>query len=180
MSGENLNWNKINFFWIDDRFVSHDHKDSNYKLFSDHFAQYAKDLNCYPIPFSNSINKCAIEYENTILENVELNSEEIPCFDLLLIGVGDDGHIASLFPNSEELRYNGKRHILTVLNSPLPHDRITFSLKVLNSPKKRIIGLKGAKKIKIFNEILSDTSNDYPIKHLLDSNSKDYWISCNI
>ena len=95
-----------------------------------------------------------------------------------MIGVGDDGHIASLFPNSKELQYKGDKRVLTVLDPPFPHKRITFSLDVLNAAKERIIGLKGARKIEIFNEINSNVNNSYPMKFLFDKNSKDYLILC--
>ncbi len=176
-SNDDLDWNKFNIFWIDDRFVPHDHNDSNYKLFIDHFAKDVKDVNCFPIPFSNDIDECAISYEKTIFKKVDTDANNMPCFDLVLIGVGDDGHIASLFPNSKELQYKGDKRILAVVDPPFPHKRITFSLDVLNASKERIIGLKGSRKIEIFNEIKSGIDNDYPMKFLFNGNNKDYFIS---
>ena len=175
---DDLDWSKFNIFWIDDRFVPHDHVDSNYKLFKDHFVQDVKDVNCFPIPYSDDIEECAASYEKIIFEKVDIGANNTPCFDLVLIGVGDDGHIASLFPNSKELQYKGDKRVLTVLDPPFPHKRITFSLDVLNAAKERIIGLKGARKIEIFNEINSNVNNSYPMKFLFDKNSKDYLILC--
>ena len=177
-NNDDLDWTKFNIFWIDDRFVPHDHNDSNYKLFIDHFAQDAKDVNCFPIPYSDDIDECAASYEKIIFENVDIDANNMPRFDLVLIGIGDDGHIASLFPNSKELQYKGDKRILTVLNPPFPHKRITFSLDVLNASKERIIGLKGLRKIEIFNEINSNIDNNYPMRFLFDKNRKDYFIFC--
>ena len=67
-NNDDLDWTKFNIFWIDDRFVPHDHNDSNYKLFIDHFAQDAKDVNCFPIPYSDDIDECAASYEKIIFE----------------------------------------------------------------------------------------------------------------
>ena len=177
-NNDDLDWTKFNIFWIDDRFVPHDHNDSNYKLFIDHFAQDAKDVNCFPIPYSDDIDECAASYEKIIFENVDIDANNMPRFDLVLIGIGDDGHIASLFPNSKELQYKGDKRILTVLDPPFPHKRITFSLDVLNASKERIIGLKGSRKIEIFNEINSNIDNNYPMRFLFDKNRKDYFIFC--
>ena len=177
-NNDDLDWTKFNIFWIDDRFVPHDHDDSNYKLFIDHFAQDVKDVNCFPIPYSDDIDECAASYEKIIFENVDIDANNMPRFDLVLVGIGDDGHIASLFPNSKELQYKGDKRILTVLNPPFPHKRITFSLDMLNASKERIIGLKGSRKIEIFNEINSNIDNDYPMRFLFDKNRKDYFIFC--
>ena len=67
---------------------------------------------------------------------------------------------------------------LTVLNPPFQHKRITLSLNVLNAAKERIIGLKGLRKIEIFDEINKEVDNSYPMKYLFDKNSNDYLILC--
>ncbi len=174
----NLDLSKINVFWLDDRFVPHDHLDSNYKLCNDHFLKYFDEINCYPIPNKKNIFQCAELYEKTILKNIQLGSNGTPKFDMILIGIGDDGHIASLFPNSNELNYAGKKIIIPVLNPPFKHQRITFTIELLNAANKRIIGVKGAKKVKIYNSINLKQKNDFPLKYLLNSKSNDCWVIC--
>ena len=174
-----LDWSRVHIFWLDDRFVPHNHNDSNFKLFKDHFLQYNNEVNYYPIPYGSSIDKCSENYERTICKNVRRKSHSTPSFDLILIGIGDDGHIASLFPNSDELHYKGNKKIIPVLNPPFEHRRITFTIELLNAARSRIIGIKGTKKVVIFNKIKSGVNNNYPLKFLLNSNSKDLWVICN-
>ncbi len=178
LENKNVDWEKFHLFWLDDRFVAHDHEDSNFKLCYDHFLRNIEKINYYPIPFGSDIDECSLSYERIIFKNINKNSNGVPSFDMILIGVGDDGHIASLFPNSSQLNYAGNKKIITVPSSPFKHQRITFTIELINNAKRRIIGIKGSKKIKIFNHLKLGLKNNYPLKHLFDSNSDDYWVIC--
>ena len=98
----NIDWEKVDLFWGDERYVSHLSKNSNYRMALNELIIKIKmnKKNIFPIKTKKSILKCSREYSETIkkyFKNKKIN------FDYCLLGMGADGHIASLFPNSENL-----------------------------------------------------------------------------
>ena len=130
---ERIDWARWNVFWSDERCVPPDHGDSNYLM-----ARNAL-LDRVPIPGDQvhrvrgeiSPPAAAAEYEQVIREAFNI---PVPAFDLLLLGMGQDGHTASLFPGTHALREQGA---LIVANW-VPHlnsHRITFTLPLINAAK---------------------------------------------
>lgn len=130
-------WGSVNVFFSDERDVPHDHVDSNY-----HTAQRTL-LDFVPIPpqqihpmpaDADDLVTAAATYEQTIRRTVPAGPEGIPRFDLILLGVGADGHTASLFPGSEALE---EREALVV--SPhvrnLGRYRMTFTFPLINAAR---------------------------------------------
>ena len=127
-------WEKTHFFWGDERHVPPEHPESNYRM-----AQEAM-LSKVPIPSENihrinagnpNAQRAAEEYEETLRTFFRLRAGEFPRFDLVLLGMGADGHAASLFPGTEALR---ERKHLVVANwvEKLHAHRITMTLPVFN------------------------------------------------
>ncbi|XP_054796280.1 probable 6-phosphogluconolactonase 4, chloroplastic [Prosopis cineraria] len=136
-----IDWSKWHVFWLDERVVPKTHEDSNYKLAYDGF------LSKVPIPSGNvyAINDtlpaegAADDYEACLRRLVESNvlavssSSGFPKFDLMLLGMGPDGHVASLFPGHPLVREN-QRWVTFIKDSPKPPpERITFTFPVINS-----------------------------------------------
>jgi 6-phosphogluconolactonase len=106
-----LCWEKIHVFWGDERHVPTDHPDSNYRMAREGM------LSKVPLP-SNNIHRIksemddahavAAEYEQTLREFFGLAGGEFPRFDLLLLGMGSDGHTASIFPYSDVINENDR------------------------------------------------------------------------
>ena len=98
----NIDWNNIDLFWVDERYVSHFSKNSNYRLVINELIKKIKinKENIFPIKTQKSISKCSSDYSSSIKKYFK--NKKIS-FDYCLIGMGLDGHIASLFPNSENL-----------------------------------------------------------------------------
>ncbi|MHC4636392.1 MAG: 6-phosphogluconolactonase, partial [Planctomycetota bacterium] len=98
-----LDWDKIHLFWVDERYVPSDSKWSNYKLALDTFLLKV-DIpgeNIHRIPTEESdFQMAARSYEHSIREVFNLEKAEIPVFDLIILGMGAEGHTGSLFPNS--------------------------------------------------------------------------------
>ena len=132
----NIDWNYVDFFWGDERYVSHLSKNSNYKLAYNELIKKIKinRKNIFPIKTQKSLLKCSIEYSKKIkkyFKNKKIN------FDYCLLGMGEDGHIASLFPNSENLY---KKYITKpVIRKDFK--RITLSLYIINNSKKILLWL---------------------------------------
>ncbi|KAK4384806.1 putative 6-phosphogluconolactonase 4, chloroplastic [Sesamum angolense] len=125
---------------VDERVVPLDDPESNYLLALNGFLSKVPipKENIYPINYSPSAETVAQDYEAQLRKLVAdkvlpLSATGFPQFDLMLLGVGPDGHVASLFPNRPQ-RYNKKDWVTFIEDSPKPPPkRITFTFPVINS-----------------------------------------------
>jgi 6-phosphogluconolactonase len=132
---DTIEWSKIAFYVSDERCVEHDSADSNYGNAYRELLQplkLAKD-NLHPTEGqSKDADKSATDYENAIRKNVKAGSNGLPRFDIVFLGMGPDGHTASLFPGttglSEEKKLVIKNHV-----DKVKADRITFTFPLINS-----------------------------------------------
>lgn len=102
LSKVELPWDKIQLYWGDERNVPHDHDDSNYKMVKQTLLDPGKvpAASVFPVPTSSdSPSAAALEYEQTLKAQFS-DSDGWPEFDLILLGMGDDAHTASLFPGT--------------------------------------------------------------------------------
>ncbi|KAG8381087.1 hypothetical protein BUALT_Bualt06G0085800 [Buddleja alternifolia] len=135
-----VDWSKWLIFWVDERVVPLDDKDSNYLLAVQGFLSKVPipAKNIYAINYSKSPDDVAKDYEARLKNLVEkkvipLSATGFPKFDLMLLGVGPDGHVASLFPNRPQ-RDEKERWVTFITDSPKPPPpRITFTFPVINS-----------------------------------------------
>lgn len=108
LSKEDLPWEQIELYWGDERNVPSDHQDSNYKMVNDALLTPASvpQENVFPIPTTvgNPV-EVALTYERTLRTQFD-EGDEWPSFDLVLLGMGDDAHTASLFPQTDALNEN--------------------------------------------------------------------------
>ena len=156
-----INWSNIDLFWGDERYVSQKSKNSNYKLANDNFIKKIKinKKNLFPINTKiNTISKSSKNYSN-LIRNYFKN--ETISFDYFLLGMGDDGHIASIFPGSSEL----SKKFITKPVYRKDFKRITVSLNIINNSKKTILWLNNKFKSKKFNELKS-SDKKIPINNL--------------
>ncbi|XP_051138023.1 probable 6-phosphogluconolactonase 4, chloroplastic [Andrographis paniculata] len=164
---ESVDWSKWHVFWVDERVVPKDHPDSNYLLASNEF------LSKVPIPAGNihSINDAvsaegaADDYEACLKRLIEHKvidqtaANGFPKFDLMLLGMGPDGHIASLFPGHPLLQEN-KKLVTSIKDSPKPPpERISFTLPVINSSAAVALIVAGASKSAAVHTALSSSSD---------------------
>jgi len=150
-------WGKIHFFFSDERHVPPDHADSNYNTAKQ--GLFSK----LPIPAANihrvhgelaDAADAAGRYQNTIAASFGGNSEEVPAFDLIFLGMGADGHTASLFPGTEGLKEE-KKWVAANRVPQLETDRITFTYPLINAAEKVLLLVTGADKAERLEQILS-------------------------
>ncbi|GMH08842.1 hypothetical protein Nepgr_010682 [Nepenthes gracilis] len=136
-----IDWSKWHVFWVDERVVPKDHPDSNYKLAYDGFLSKVPILpgNVYAINDALSAEGAADDYETCLKHLVQrkvIDTSEasgFPKFDLMLLGMGPDGHVASLFPG-HPLVHENQKWVTFIKDSPKPPpERITFTFPVINS-----------------------------------------------
>ncbi|KAH7538295.1 probable 6-phosphogluconolactonase 4, chloroplastic [Ziziphus jujuba] len=137
---DSVDWSKWHVFWVDERVVPKDHEDSNYKLAYDGFLSKVSipTGNVYAINDALSAEGAADDYETCLRHLVKngvlaLSESGFPKFDLQLLGMGPDGHIASLFPGHPLLNEKEK-WVTFIKDSPKPPpERITFTYPVINA-----------------------------------------------
>ncbi len=147
---------KIHFFWTDERHVSPDDVDSNYRMTND--AMLSKLV----VPPENvhrvkteigQAGEAARDYEETLRKFFRLNEGEFPHFDLILLGLGSDGHTASIFPHSEAIKETDRLVVAPYVEQLKSH-RITLTPPVLNNAQKIIFLVSGVAKAEALRSVL--------------------------
>ncbi len=157
-SSASLDWRKIHLFWGDERFVPPDHRDSNFRMareaLIDHVPIPAAQV--HPIPTnSGSPEEAAGRYEITLQDfyGSKTLDPERPLFDVTLLGLGEDGHTASLFPGTKALdeRDAWVTSIIGVKSEP----RISLTYPALQSSRVILFVVSGKKKREILGRVLA-------------------------
>ena len=149
LSKTKINWKNIDLFWVDERFVSQGSNNSNFRLVKKHLINKINisRKNIFPVNTQkNTVNESAIDYEKSIKKY--FRSKKVS-FDLILLGMGSDGHIASIFRDNIDLKSN--RMISVILGKD--YKRITLSLNFINKAKKIFLWLNNKKKSNIYKKI---------------------------
>ena len=158
LKSKDIRWDKTAIFWVDERCVPQDDPDSNYRGFHDALLSRT-DI---PAAVIHRIRgevppeAGAMEYEEEL--RIFFDESGLPSFDLLILGVGEDGHTASLFPDASSLTER-KRWALPVYAEKLRSWRITLTLPVLNNAAHILFLVTGRKKADILREILGSREN---------------------
>ncbi|XP_025880030.1 probable 6-phosphogluconolactonase 1 isoform X1 [Oryza sativa Japonica Group] len=159
-----LDWSKWYIFWADERAVAKNHVDSYYKSTKEDFLSKVPILNghVYSINDNVTVEDAATDYEFVIRQLVKIRtvgvseSNDCPKFDLILLSIGSDGHVASLFPNHPALELKDD-WVTYITDSPVPPpERITFTLPVINSASNIAVVATGEDKAKAVYFAISD------------------------
>ena len=151
-----FSWSRTLLFFGDERRVPPDHSDSNYRMVKEAL------LNTVPIPDGNVYRvraemsdaaAAALEYEESLRSVFKLQPGEFPRFDLILLGLGPDGHTASLFPDSDGLREQSRLVIANWVEKFKTH-RITFTFPVLNHATDVMFLVSGSDKADMVRNVL--------------------------
>jgi 6-phosphogluconolactonase len=174
-----LPWNQMFFFFGDERHVPPDDADSNYRMVKETLLSKAPipPANVFRIPAENPDAATAAEaYEQTLRKFFALAPGEFPRFDLILLGIGPDGHTASLFPETAGLQEKSR---LVVANwvEKLNTSRITLTLPVLNAARCVAFLVSGIDKAEALHEVLEGNApaEKYPSKLVRPSEGKLIW-----
>ncbi len=148
-------WDKLELYWVDERCVGPEDAESNYRMTQEQL------LGRVPIPaekvfrMEGELNpeEAANKYETYLRNNFKLEGAQVPSFDLVLLGMGDDGHTASLFPHTDALNEMGR---LVVANHVPQKDtwRVTLTWPVINQGKHVVFLIEGAAKADKLHEVL--------------------------
>src|SRR5580704_1521242 len=158
-SGASLDWQKVHLFWGDERFVPADHRDSNFRMareaLIDHVPIPAAQV--HPVPTNSaSPEEAAASYEATLqgFYGSKTLDPERPLFDVTLLGLGEDGHTASLFPSTKAL--DERDAWVTSIIGVKPEPRISLTYPALESSRVILFVVSGAKKRDILARVLAN------------------------
>jgi len=174
-----IEWNNIHFFWGDERCVPPDHPESNYLMTKVYLLQHI------PIPEDN-IHRIfgeqdpaaeVLRYGNLLKRLVPLSSR-LPRLDLVMLGVGEDGHTASIFPNQMQ-NILSPELCVTAIHPVSQQRRVTLTGPVINNAAAVTILVSGKNKQPILTRVLKDpdAASIYPVANIRPSHGKLIWFT---
>lgn len=172
-------WEKIHFFWGDERWVLPDDHLSNYRMVAESLLTRTDipPQNIHPISTrQKDAETSARLYEKEIRDFFNIGAAEVPRFDLVLLGLGLDGHTASLFAGENSLAVQD-RLVIPVYHKEMEQMRVTLTLPVINNAENIFFIVSGREKAEILKSVLepkTDTAN-YPAQLVKPSNGTLSW-----
>lgn len=175
LKNRKIKWERINFFMVDERCVSIKSELSNFGNISKVFFDKIPSKKISMVKEGLSFEESLIEYKKAILENLAIKQNGLPKFDLIVLGMGDDGHTASLFPETEALLEENE---IVVINQvpQLNTERMTLTYPIILNSNEIVVIVKGVSKEKIIEELYSINSYNYPISRIVNEHSNLKWL----
>jgi 6-phosphogluconolactonase len=169
-------WDRVHLFWGDERFVSHDDPRSNARMAREALVEHVPcpPANVHPIPTRlPSADAAALRYEDTLRGYFPHGH---PAFDLVLLGLGDDAHTASIFPGSPALD-EPSRWVMATAAPVEPTLRITLTMRTLTAASRLFVLVSGAAKATAVSQALDPASVParYPAAALQSAGARVTW-----
>lgn len=171
---KSIPWDRVRVFWGDERFVPASHDDSNVRAASEAL------LRKVAIPSGNifapkidggTVEEAAAQYE----KDLKYLFHVIPRFHLVLLGLGEDGHIASLFPKSPHLTEE-QRWVVPVKDAPKPPpERLSLTLPLVNNAEQVMFLISGEKKAEVVKKALNEPIGKYPCQFVWPMSGSVVW-----
>lgn len=165
-----IDWQKMQIYFGDERYVPHEHVDSNYRM------AWQNLLSKVPVPENqvhaiptdcSQIEDCVRNYCDTLMQLPLSNA--MPMFDLILLGMGDDGHTASLFPATDILAEQASP-AGSVYIEKFASWRISLTYPVLNAARQLLVLVSGRNKAGVLRDIMHGNVDDYPVAQIKNPN----------
>jgi 6-phosphogluconolactonase len=168
-ASENIpSWGRTLLFLADERFVPPAYNESNYGLIKEHLLSHVKipDENMHRIQTEGvTMEESAKRYEEDISRFFGFKGDAMPRFDLIMLGIGEDGHTASLFPGKVSLKER-TRLAIPVTTNKFPYERITLTLPVINNARNIMFLVSGMNKAKVIKQIVEKEKSWLPASHV--------------
>ncbi|GAA5510307.1 6-phosphogluconolactonase [Novipirellula caenicola] len=166
---DKIDWSRIHFFWGDERCVAPDDSDSNYgvakTLFLDKVQIPAE--NVHRVLGEADPDEERLRYENEIYGHVDIDENAVPQFDLILLGMGTDGHTASIFPHQSQF-LKSPQVCEVAIHPESAQKRITLTGPVLNRAKKVAFLITGGDKAEVLAQVIKKEGDfaNFPASHV--------------
>ncbi len=168
-----IDWSRIHFFWGDERCVPPDDSDSNYGVARDLLFVKAgiSEENVHRVFGEADPDQERTRYENEIYGHVEIDDNAIPQFDMVILGMGNDGHTASIFPHQSQF-LKSDQVCEVAIHPETAQKRITLTGPVLNRAKKVVFLVTGENKADVLAQVINKAGNfdAYPAAHIESDN----------
>lgn len=173
-----LPWSRCYFFWVDERYVPVTDSASNFKMAQESLLAPLQipESNVFHMPTHVDLDTAVAQYGQTLRDFFSLSPNEVPQFDLIQLGMGPDGHTASLFPQSFDP--NDERLVAWTVPPAAPHHRITLTPRVLQAGVNIMVLLTGQDKAKMLKTVLTAQPDviAYPVQLLRAVDEKVTWL----
>jgi len=169
-------WEQVHLFWADERCVPPDDPGSNYRLANETLIAHVPILpaNVHRVLGELAPEAAARAYDLALRR---FFSGPRPQFDLVLLGLGSDGHTASLFPNSKALEETERLAVATIVfYKDRPAERVTLTLPALNSARQVIFLVSGPEKAEIVQAVLADVEERLPARRIHPATGRLTWL----
>ena len=170
-------WNKTDIFWADERCVPKNHPDSNFGAANRDFLDRVpiSKGHIHPLQGSLSCEEGALWYQQKLIKFFQRKEDEFPLFDLIFLGIGTDGHTASLFPGQSTLN-EMKRWVVAVKGGNPDVKRLTLTFPVINRGKQIVFMISGKKKASVVKTVLSGIQSGLPAQLVQPLKGKLIWL----
>ncbi|MEB3224766.1 MAG: 6-phosphogluconolactonase [Synechococcus sp.] len=176
LAQQNLPWEQIQIFWGDERYVPADHPDSNEKMAREAWLNHVPipAANIHPMPTAASDPQQDADTYEATLKNF-FGQDVWPVFDIVLLGMGDDGHTASLFPHTAALTVGDR---LVAVGKKQGEPRLTLTVPLINAAHNIIFLVAGQNKQEALQQIFHSNADglSYPSKLISPSQGVLWWL----
>lgn len=172
-----IDWSKVKLFWGDERCVPPTDDQSNYKMTREHLLDHIDipELNVFRVRGEDDPDQEAMRYGKVLSENLPI-SGELPQFDLVILGMGEDGHTASIFPHQIELIQDANPTAVAT-HPDSGQKRISLTGPIINNAKKICFLVTGASKADKVKEIFDNIpeAQSYPATYIHPIDGELHW-----
>ena len=170
-----IDWKRIHFFWTDERCVAKDHPDSNFGMAFNMLLSKVPvpDANIHRIPGELDPEEAASAYDRDL--RTFFGNGTLPRFDLVYLGVGTDGHTASIFPGEKPVSDISETAV-PVYVEKLGSHRISLTIPVLNNAAAVVFLVTGKSKAGIVRDIIEVKKPELPAAWVIPANGKSIWL----
>jgi 6-phosphogluconolactonase len=173
-------WTATHFFFGDERHVAPDNEESNFRMANETMFSKINELpkeNIHRVLAEKEATHAARDYEANLHEFFDSDENEFPRFDLILLGMGADGHTASLFPGSKALAENSRYFVENWIEK-FAAFRLTLTFPVINNARSILFLIGGAEKSTVLSEILSNNAAEapYPVQRIKPTKGELLWL----
>lgn len=173
---DDIDWGSVHVYWGDERCVPPDNEDSNYGMTKKHLLELIDipEKNIHRIKGELKPEEASSQYEHELKAN--LSEGNIPVFDLVILGMGDDGHTASIFPHEINL-WDSDDFCVVATHPTSGQQRVSLTGKVINSARSVAFLVTGKSKAEKIHEILetNDAQSPYPASLVNPTEGILYW-----
>jgi 6-phosphogluconolactonase len=179
VQSERIDWANVHFFWGDERPVPADHPESNFRMARETLLEPLgippDDPRVHRFRTEGTPAEAAAVYEQNLRRFFDVPRGESPVFDVVLLGMGSDGHTASLFPNTEALEE--QEHL--AMANPVPalsSARLTVTYPLLNAARAVLVLVRGEDKAERLREVLTGPQGRYPVQAVAPTQGDLVWV----